>query len=806
MRRFTLRWKLLGILLGFVVTMALLVFLTALTASVVSDHLRDTKRLALPAFLIARDLQQAFGDIMKVTEEAVLTAEPTLLQHRVEHEHAFLDRLRELTALTAPAGHTGRPARDPRLQGLQDDFHLQGAVEKELVTLLISPNIQSLDDQGIRDRIPELAGENNRLRTRIEAALASLVLEKRAELDRQIHGVSRELTEQSRTATWIALVALAGFLLGFLLLARRIVIPLRALSNATTRVADGDLRPIDAIPLLSDDEIGDLANAFDRMTRGLRNSTVSRDHLDRILESLPDCVIVCEVDGVMSSVNASTQRLLGLAPAELLGRDVRSLVRDDPGEAARMEDAIGRLRDGQRLENTEIVWRTRTGSGIPMLVSGASLLDRDGSRSGFVLSAADFRERKSIEARVLAAKVVAEEAARAKSEFLATMSHEIRTPMTAILGFAENLLDPALTAHDRSDAAQTIRSNGQHLLEVINSILDISKIEAGKLIVETTDVPIFELLDTFAQLMQGPARDKGLEFRMEYRTPMPEILITDPTRLRQILINLTGNAIKFTSEGTIVVIVAYEEAAGGNPSAPTLRVSIIDSGIGMTPEAAATVFEAFRQADNSTSRRFGGTGLGLTISRRLSNLLGGDIELESRPGKGSSFHLSIRADTGPDAKTISRAEYLRRAGRKVEVAEVVPVPNQAAGLRVLVAEDNVFNQKLIQHIFTKAGAEPALVGNGLDAVEECVRARNAGTPYDLVVMDMQMPVMDGPGATRRLRSLGFATPVLALTANAMASDRSACLDAGCNDFETKPINRTSLLGKVERLTAGARTS
>ncbi|HPF40369.1 MAG TPA: ATP-binding protein [Phycisphaerae bacterium] len=387
----------------------------------------------------------------------------------------------------------------------------------------------------------------------------------------------------------------------------------------------------------------------------------------------------------------------------------------------------------------------------------------------------------------------AQAANRSKSEFLANMSHEIRTPMTAILGFADSLLEEDLPNRDKLDAIQTIRRNGSHLLQIINDILDMSKIEAGKMEVERINTSPTQIVAEVASLMQPKAFEKGISLVVRNETPIPERIHSDPTRLRQILLNLVGNAIKFTEAGAVKLDVRCL------PDLCQIHFQVSDSGMGMTPEQVSTIrrFDAFTQADGSVSRKFGGTGLGLRISNALAQMLGGEIDVESRVGQGSTFSVRISTGALDDVRMIHPgneiATYQVDADNPRE-ARADESPMRLDGLRILLAEDGPDNQRLIAHHLRKAGAELTIAGNGRIAIET-VEAQPAGADFDIVLMDMQMPELDGYSATRRLRAAGFRTPIIALTAHAMRGDRDKCLAAGCNDYTTKPIDKTVLIEK-----------
>ncbi|MBC7353726.1 MAG: response regulator, partial [Thermogutta sp.] len=402
----------------------------------------------------------------------------------------------------------------------------------------------------------------------------------------------------------------------------------------------------------------------------------------------------------------------------------------------------------------------------------------------------------------------AEAATRAKSEFLANMSHEIRTPMTAILGYTEMLLEELTQENCKPEhraALQTIERNGNYLLQLINDVLDLSKIEAGKLRLDMQPFPLRETLDELIALMRIRAEEKKLPLRLEVLTPLPDLIISDPVRIRQILINLIGNAIKFTEQGEVRVRVSC------TPQEPSdtvrLRFDVIDTGIGIPPDLMARLFQPFTQGDSSTSRKYGGTGLGLSISKRLAEMLGGEITVTSTPGKGSTFTVTILAQTvrreQADAGGASHSEDGSSDPRRTATPAPVPAtetqPSGVAHLRVLLAEDAPDIRRLLKVILEKAGVSVALAENGREAVEKAMAAWKEGQPFDVIFMDMQMPEMDGYEATRFLRQEGYPGTIVALTAHALAEDEGICLDAGCNKYLSKPIRRETLLQTLQEL-------
>lgn len=388
------------------------------------------------------------------------------------------------------------------------------------------------------------------------------------------------------------------------------------------------------------------------------------------------------------------------------------------------------------------------------------------------------------------ARRAAEASDQAKSEFLANMSHEIRTPMTAILGYAEVLLENPSTA-DVADSARTIHANGNHLLSILDDILDLSKVEAGRMTIERLRCSPIELVRDVHALMRVRAAAKNLGLLVTWRAPIPETIESDPTRLRQVLVNLVGNAVKFTETGHIRIVVGL--ARDGR--ADRLEVEVIDTGIGMSADQIERIFDPFAQGDERTTRRFGGTGLGLSISRRLMKLLGGDIRVHSEPGAGSRFVVSVPTGSMSGVKLIADPEVSCSAPAVVP-RSVISETRPLDGLRLLLAEDGLDNQRLISFLMRKLGAAVELADNGRSAVEQAAEAAAASRPFDVILMDMHMPEMDGYTATRTLRAGGYTHPIVALTAAAMEGDERRCLDAGCDAYTTKPIQRDQLVRAI----------
>jgi signal transduction histidine kinase/ActR/RegA family two-component response regulator len=410
------------------------------------------------------------------------------------------------------------------------------------------------------------------------------------------------------------------------------------------------------------------------------------------------------------------------------------------------------------------------------------------------------REVKHLRRNLRQVERQAQVASRAKTEFLANMSHEIRTPMAAIVGYIELVIeegDLSRAPPSRSQYLLAVKRNSQHLMRLLDDILDLAKIESGKLDIERIDVSPLEVVDDVAQLMRPVAGEKGIGFELDYEGPIPERIRTDPTRLRQILMNLVGNGIKFTDQGGVRVATRL---VCKDSDRPMLRFDVQDTGPGLSPDACTRVFETFSQADASTSRMFGGTGLGLAISSQLARLLGGDLSLDSIEGRGSTFKLTI--DPGPLAE-VRLFEPVEDESDALETLTCASTPVffekirlEGPGGHILLVEDGEDNRRLIALTLEKAGFEVSCAINGAQGVELALSARHEEHPFDLIVMDMQMPVLDGYEATRRLRQEGYEGPIIALTAHAMKGEREKCLAAGCDHYAPKPVNRRELVAKV----------
>lgn len=540
----------------------------------------------------------------------------------------------------------------------------------------------------------------------------------------------------------------------------------------------------------------------------MQESLRASEEMFRIVtDTIDDIICVSTADRQISYVSPSWSRLTGYSASSTSQSDLSRHAH--PEDLPKLDAMRQRNLQG---EQTSVEWRCRhrDGRDIWLETRAKPVRDAVGNVTRIVGCSRDITARKQAEEEIRRfareieqshnqiaqqahelrkANELAQQASLAKSAFLANMSHEIRTPMTAILGYANLLLTESNWVHnptDRNDALLAIHRNGEHLLTIINDILDLSKIESGRMELETVACNIRQLVEDVVASFQIRAAEKGLQLNMDFGSNVPETIGTDPTRVRQILINLIGNAIKFSNRGSVAVIVAAETA---HETQWKLRFEVADTGIGIDPSRLNELFVPFTQVDARTTRKFGGTGLGLAISRRLAGMLGGDLNATSTIGVGSSFvaailaerlnHEDANADNQPSRATMPTEASLARLD----------------GCRLLLVEDGRDNQRLIAFLLTRAGAKVEIADNGLRAIE---LLKLIGDTIDIILMDMQMPELDGYSATRQLRSDGDLRPIIALTANAMSNDRELCLAAGCSDYIAKPVNRSELLRVVSQ--------
>jgi len=547
-----------------------------------------------------------------------------------------------------------------------------------------------------------------------------------------------------------------------------------------------------------------------------------------LAENAKDVIWTSDLDLRLTYVSPSVKLLRGYTAAETMSQTAAELLA--PSSAAVALQALGEqlalAKEHQdaatRTWTRELEFTRNDGSTLWAEVKVSFVCGEDGEPVGLVGVVRDVTERRLADEELKQYAVTLEAANRAmhesylaaqsatktKTEFLANMSHEIRTPMTAILGFADVLAE-RLERPEDTEAIETIKRNGQYLLRIINDILDLSRIETGNLQVERIPCSPQEIVEGVVSLMKVRADGKRLALVTEYAGPIPTVVTTDPLRLKQILINLVGNAVKFTETGTVRIVVELVQTEGHEPK---LRFDVIDTGLGMNAHQIKRLFRPFVQGDTSTTRKYGGSGLGLTIAKRTADLLGGDVTVASAPGKGSTFSVII--PTGPLGGVPLPGPPSQRPSAEEPATPAAARPATQLNCRILLAEDGPDNQRLIALVLRKAGAEVTVVENGQQALDQVLGPRpeppetpdRGAKPFDVILMDMQMPVLDGYEATRRLRDAEYRGPIIALTAHAMKGDREKCIGAGCDDYIAKPIDHKRLAEIVAQYVPASRTT
>jgi PAS domain S-box-containing protein len=506
-----------------------------------------------------------------------------------------------------------------------------------------------------------------------------------------------------------------------------------------------------------------------------RALAVSREKFKTIFDNMQDGYILSDAGGTITLVNPAAVRMLGYPnEAGLLGKNMERDVFADPADRLALK---AKLAENGQTTGHKATFKRADGGQIIIEGNVRMLRDADGTFAGIEGVLRDMTAHYQNRAELIEAREAAMAATRAKSEFCANMSHEIRTPLNAIVGLGHVLQRSELPAQQR-DYVNKIQASSQMLLQAVNNVLDVSKIEARKLELERTRFDLVSLLESVAEVLIVQARDKGLLLSLRVAEGVPGEVLGDPLRLRQVVTNLVGNALKFTDRGEVVFGV---EPAGAGPApaegGARLCFSVRDTGIGIAPEHIERIFEPFTQADGSTTRRFGGTGLGLTICRQLVEMMGGKLVVESAPGVGSTFSFVIPFEIPARAPAL---------GALAATGPSRAAPAGLRGRRVLVAEDNAVNQEVARELLEVAGATVVIADNGRQAVEA---ATGAGARFDAILMDMQMPEMDGLEATRIIRAHPIAArvPIIAMTAHALASERDRCLAGGMNDHVQKPV-------------------
>ncbi|MDP5279184.1 ATP-binding protein [Sphingomonas sp. DG1-23] len=535
-----------------------------------------------------------------------------------------------------------------------------------------------------------------------------------------------------------------------------------------------------------------LRAANDQLEQDIARREAAEAQLALLAQNATDAVFRIDLDGIITYASPSTDPVLGVPPELTIGASMATLVHEEDKPALfEFYSRLGRGEIEHGVTTNRI--RKRATPDMDTWIEANCGLVRDpatGAPVEVIASLRDVTKRKHLEFALEISRARAEAAANAKSSFLANMSHEIRTPMNGVLGFADLLLHSNLDPQQQRHA-QLIVDSGKAMMRLLNDILDISKIEAGQMQIAPERVDFRHALRNCVKLIEPAAAQKNLRVRFDVEPELPMFVLVDGLRLRQIVLNLLGNAVKFTETGSISI----EARRGWHDRRANIEISVADTGIGIPKDRQAAIFEQFVQAEQSTARRFGGTGLGLAISSHLATLMGGSLTLTSEPGVGTRFTLRV---------PLRLADPADAHAAPVEAREEQP----ERPLRILLAEDHDVNQALMEAMLARLGHDTVTVPDGAQACQTVADAARSGKPFDLVLMDMQMPVMDGLEATRQIRDSGVdaeALPILALTANAYADDVAACLAAGMQAHIAKPVQLADL-GKVIRRWTRAETA
>lgn len=575
-------------------------------------------------------------------------------------------------------------------------------------------------------------------------------------------------------------ILLISIVLSSFYLRKILFYPVRSIIKVINRIeATNDLTQ--RITVNQNDEIGRIGKAFNRLmdrqeqaVKELTDSEEENRKLSLAVAQSPVTIMISDFHGNIEYVNPHFTRLTGYKPDEILGKNPNFLA-SGQSPPSLYKELWTQIKSGN-IWVGEFVNKTKSGAIFTEAATISPIFDEAGNITHFLAIKEDISLKKQVENDLIQAKLDAQAANRAKSEFLANMSHEIRTPMNAILAMTSLILDSDLT-EEQAEMMSIVNHSTENLLAVINDILDLSKIESGRMDLFNRHFSLAHELNELLDLFKPKCAEKGLALTLEVPPNLPEPVFGDPVRVKQVLMNLIGNALKFTHHGSVKVQIIERYQKSGQT---VFEFIVADTGVGIAPDRIRRIFESFTQGESATTKRYGGTGLGLTISKKLVDLMGGEIGVDSTLGQGSRFYFSL-----PFGLTINGQEESQKARSHTKML---------AGRRILLVEDNLVNQQVTSKVLTSDQAVVEVADNGKEALEKL-----KNTSFELVLMDMQMPVMNGLEATRLIRQ-GEAgdpnIPIIALTANAFESDRERCLAAGMNDFIAKPFHKVHLFDMI----------
>lgn len=533
-----------------------------------------------------------------------------------------------------------------------------------------------------------------------------------------------------------------------------------------------------------DDELDAIIAGINMLGEELKTSTVSRDYMDSIYKGVVDMLIVMDPSFIIQSINESIGETLSYSEPEIAGKYLPELLTAE--SALHLEDIRGILEVKGQMNHIELYFKTKKDAVIPTSCSFSVLFDNQKRKTGILIIAKDITQQKRNEEELRRAKESAEAANKAKSRFLASMSHEIRTPLNGILGLTEVLMSEVLDKRQRQ-YLEMIQSSGHTLTKLLNDILDLNKIETGKLNLENIPFNFEETMKSNIHPYKYLAEQKGLVLTYEIDQSIPKFLVGDPTRINQVLVNLIGNALKFTEDGSIEIKFSSPSLSNGKiveNDAITIYGRVTDSGIGVPEDKQALIFKSFTQSDDSMARKYGGSGLGLSITKYLLELMGGSITVESPVNRefnnGSAFTFALKLKVAP----IQERKELEGNKNENLIFD--------RDVHILVVDDNKMNLLVAQRIIQKFGARVTVAENGQEAVDLAKTG-----PFDLILMDVQMPVLDGYKATRELRKMEYKKPILALSAGVYKDDIQRCLESGMNGHIQKPFSKGQIFNVIK---------
>jgi two-component system sensor histidine kinase/response regulator len=795
--RFSLMQKFGLLVIGFVGAMAIVIAMSYNTSKRVTTRLQQVEFAALRQHTEAFHLIDDFDEVSSLFADAITQGDPNLLRATLKPHESFLihaERLLRTMPETAPTD----------LRNIPERFIEYYMTTWQTADMVLQPENDGNETERLTEQ--EIA-ERQQIVTALEKGLITdlnqLAIVRAKEVALSLSETAREAHMQWLKAFVIGVMAILLLVIGLTIVIRRIVSPIKSLSLAVAEVATGNFDSKIEVQSQAHDEVGDLVVSFNAMTEGLIKTTVSKRYVDNIIRSMSDTLIILGENGTIKGINQATLDLLGYAEADLRDKPFDAILDQETTN----EDSIRDLITGGSVTNVEKTYITRDGTGIPMLFSSSVMRDDEGKFEGLVCVAQNIAERKTAEGEVRKARDAAERANQelretnrhleeahlyakemaaqaemanaAKSEFLAVMSHEIRTPLNGILGFSQLLMEDQTLRGEHRDFVETIHSSGSALLAVINDILDFSKIEAGKMELETIDFDLLSCVESVGEVLGHRAIEKGLELSCFADPEVPARLRGDPGRIRQILLNLAGNAIKFTEKGEVTVRARLESES---PDKAVIRFEVTDTGIGIPKSRLGVIFDRFTQVDSSTTRQYGGTGLGLAICKRFVQMMGGRIGVQSEEGEGSTFYFIIEF------------KLQKGSSSTVHVARAVNVE----GLRVLIVDDNITSRCLLKETVKHWKMVPTAVDGGQAALEALERAGQTGQPFSLAIIDARMPEVDGFALAERIQASPEANKptIIMLTSAGRCGDGARCRELGIAAYLTKPMKQKDLWDAV----------